>query len=123
MATVQTSSFKGVTFGWEYGSPQIERRDALDHYSGTVWFVDHASYLALYGMQRAVSVTPITPTGPVYVDWWGEDPAGDLISQIETHRAILVDMKGVRWLGNYDPTPGAPPPGIHQATVDFMILS
>ena len=124
IATVQTSSFQGITFGWEYGSPQIEKRDALDHYVGTVWFVDHASFLALYAVQRPVAVTPITPSGPVSVDWWGSDPAGDLvITTIETRRAILVEMKGVRWVGVYDPTPGATPPGIHQATVDFLILS
>ena len=122
------SSFNGVAFDWAYAGPKRSVVDYVGHFSGDIFCYSEADFATLFGLQKAVTITPVSANN-VFVDYWPPDPTHTLLMYIgaptaETHQAILIKMDRNRKVsGNGTGLTLVPDGTIHFATADFLILS
>jgi hypothetical protein len=122
------SSFRNVGFDWNYSTPKREIRDGATVFSGQVWLYGQFALDQFFTFFRPVNVRVAgdpSAGGTVYVDHWGADPSGALITHV-------LDLDGS---GHITPQPktytailsgitrsAALPGGLHQAEVEFTLV-
>jgi len=120
-----SSSFDGIPFSWKPGGPVWEKRDGLDHYSGSIICFRPADVSALEQRYRPVTITTAGDGMNVYVDYWGTDPSHVLyvMGQHIADHAILMSFRQSDYgFQLVVPTPGDfRRYGIATVDVDFVI--
>lgn len=111
------SFFQAINFDWQFSNPKRQYQDGCVILTGPVIIYSQADLDALFALYRPVArrVAGDPQTGgTVYVDHWGPDPSGPLLTGTPTmsYQAILSGITRTQWM----------PGDIHFGDLEFTLL-